>query len=129
MEPACGPCITQRTVKQAKHLQLRPTRHTSQPLTRWTATQTWNDGRARDRHFLGSGWPQITYCGSCFHKTWDWHSLLSVSVPSSFSTSSLRCMHLKGQSHMYQRNNNPPRVCGSTHYKTLSTDLPKGWPR
>ena len=72
-------------------------------------TPTWNDGHARVRHLLGSGWPsQITYCALSSHKTSAWPSPLSSSVRSSFLFSSLRPVHQKGERHIYHGNNAPP---------------------
>ena len=85
-------------------------------------TPTWNDGHARVRHLLGSGWPsQITYYVLSSHRTSAWPSPLSSSVRSSFLFSSLRPVHLKGQRHIYQGNNAPPKslwlkaICAAFH--------------
>ena len=55
MEWACGPCITQTTVKQAKTARHRPPTLTSLPSTLWIAILNENDYCARTKCPFGSG--------------------------------------------------------------------------
>ena len=116
MGRACGHFITQKTAMRAKCLQAQQPKPTSPPLTLWTVTRTWNDDRARVKHFLGSGWPSpTTSSGWCFRKTWACHSLPSVSPLPSSSPSSLRHTPQEDQSRTYPRNTGPRRAYGSNH--------------
>ena len=118
---ACGHFITQKTAKRAKRQQAQQPKPTSPSLTLWTATQTWNDDCSRVKRFLGSGWPFLTTSyGRCFCKIWACHSLPSVSLLPSLSSSSLRRTPQEDQSHMCPRNTSPPRSLWIKSFKALN---------